>query len=288
MPGYQIRAITVTSYRCEDWTELPEGVKYLAWSNETCPTTGRAHKQAFAYGDKRGKTFKGWKKVFPGDHIEEMRGTFAQNEAYCSKSAELKELGERPMENGKRRSDERVLELLEAGERPTKIARNNPELFQTVGRYTKFVKELYNEIAMERMNKEGFKPKQVFMLYGVTGKGKTRDAFEQYGYGNVYRAVSNKGDWFDGYNGEPAVLFDECGPGNIMPITQFLTITDGYPLQVPVKGGFVPFRPEAIYFTTNVEWTTWWENPHQEHLQAAKRRITEVRVFKSDGTVEFQ
>ena len=288
MPGYQFRAVTITSYRETAWTELPPGVKYLAWSEETCPTTGRAHLQAFAYGEGRGKTFNGWKAVFPGDHLEEMQGTFAQNEAYCSKAGQLQELGERPMDNGKRRASEKVLLLLEEGERPTKIARANPKLLDTVARYHKFWDRLFLEISMERMNKEGFKPKQVFMLIGPTGTGKTRGVYEQYGFGNVYRAVSNKGDWFDGYNGQPAVIFDECGPGAIMPITQFLTITDGYPLSLPVKGGFVPFRPEAVYFTANVSYTNWWSDPLQEHLQAAKRRITEVRVFKADGTVTFE
>lgn len=288
MPGYQFRAVTITSYREDDWTTLPPGVKYLAWANETCPTTGRAHKQAFAYGAGRGKTFHGWKAAFPGDHIEELKGTFAQNEAYCSKEGQLHELGEKPMENGKRRSTEKVLELLEAGERPTKIARSNPNLLETVARYDKFWHKLWLEISMEKMNNEGFKPKQVFMLIGPTGTGKTREVYEQYGFGNVYRAVSNKGDWFDGYNGEPAVIFDECGPGNIMPITQFLTITDGYPLSLPVKGGFVPFRPEAVYFTANVNYIHWWSDPLQEHLLAAKRRVTETRLFKADGSVEYQ
>lgn len=172
MPAYQFAA-TITSYREDDWTTLPPGVKYLAWSNETCPTTGRAHKQAFAYGKK---TFAGWKAAFPGDHIEEMRGTFAENESYCSKAGALIKLGERPMENGKRRSSEKILALLESGERPTKIARSNPELLESVARYDKF----------------------------------------------------------------------------------------------------------------SASYIHWWSDPLQEHTAAAKRRVTEIRLFKVDGSVEYQ
>jgi hypothetical protein len=36
----------------------------------------------------------GWKKMFPVAHIEAMRGTFAENDKYCSKEGTLTHLGE--------------------------------------------------------------------------------------------------------------------------------------------------------------------------------------------------
>lgn len=34
-----------------------------------------------------------------------------------------------------------------------------------------------------------------------------------------------------------------------MPFRQLLRITEGYPVQVPVKGGFVTFRPQVVIFS---------------------------------------
>jgi hypothetical protein len=168
-----------------------------------------------------------------------------------------------------------------------KIARN-AELAKPVAQYTKFFQQLYAEVEWEKMCEKGFNPKQVFILEGATGKGKTRSVYDDHGFGNVYEAVSNKGLWFDGYTGESVVLFDECAIGDIMSVTQFLRLTDGRPLRLPVKGGFVNFNPDIIYFTTNVQWEQWWSDINQEHLAACRRRITEVRVFKESGAVEYR
>jgi len=248
------------------------------------------HCHIFAYAKNRGLTLAGWKKIFGKQcHVEKTRGTVEQACAYCSKEAPVQfEQGEKPMDNGHQKSRHEVVELMEEGERPMKIARTCAALTETIARYANFWDKMWLDIQEEKMNNEGYKQKQVFILVGKTDAGKTRSIYEQHGYAGVYRAVDNSGKWFDGYKGQPAVLFDECGPGAIMPVTQWLSICDGYPLSLPVKGGFVPFRPECIYFTSNIDYTVWWPDISQEHLAAVKRRITEVRVFKPDGTLEFQ
>lgn len=200
------------------------------------------------------------------------------------------ELGEKPMENGKRRSSEKVLELLETGERPTKIARNNPDLAETVARYSRFWKEVHQEVSMEKMVAEGYVKKQVFILQGKSDAGKTRSIYEDHGYDIWKSSTSNgrHGVWYDMYTGQSVALFDECSPSSIMSITDFLRITDGYPEVVPIKGSFAPWRPQIIYFTSNIPWREWWPCATPDQLAAAKRRITEVRVFKADGTIEYE
>lgn len=299
MPGTPaskaMRAVCVTLWadkpKCiYDVQALPEGLQYIyVGGEETCPDTGNKHKHVYAYGLKRGFRLGGWTRIFGTQcHVEQARGTHDEAINYCKKEAEGYEFGERPMENGVQKGRHVIVQLMEEGERPMKIARVHGNLTETVARYNNFWEKMWMEIQTEKMNKEGFKPKQVFILQGATGTGKTRQVYEQYGFENVYRAVCNSGKWFDGYNGQPAVVFDECSAGAIMPVTQWLTITDGYPLSVPVKGGFVPFRPESIYFTTNTDYRIWWSDICQEHLAAVKRRVTEIRVFKADGSVVFE
>jgi hypothetical protein len=78
-----------------DWEKLCDQLRYLAYAEETCPTTQKKHFQAFAYA-KAPMRFGGWKELFPTAHIEKMKGNFAQNEKYCSKEGKLIEFGERP------------------------------------------------------------------------------------------------------------------------------------------------------------------------------------------------
>jgi hypothetical protein len=68
----------------ETFENLPDNIQYLAFVQETCPTTNRIHYQTWAYASTAMKP-TGWKKIFPGDHIEQMYGTFEQNDKYCSK-----------------------------------------------------------------------------------------------------------------------------------------------------------------------------------------------------------
>ena len=49
----------------------------------------------FAYARQAIK-LGGWKKLFPGAHIEQMRSDFAANERYCSKEGQLIEHGQHP------------------------------------------------------------------------------------------------------------------------------------------------------------------------------------------------
>lgn len=62
--------------------ELPD-VRYVAFAKET-GESGTPHLQGFI-GFKVGKRFPAVKKIFPGAHIEQMRGSFDQNLLYVSK-----------------------------------------------------------------------------------------------------------------------------------------------------------------------------------------------------------
>lgn len=88
------RAAVLTHFGSE-FTSLPDKIQYLAYGHETCPSTGKPHLQMWAYASNSMR-FSQWKKIFPGDHIEPMNGSFAQNDAYCSKEGKLVEFGIRP------------------------------------------------------------------------------------------------------------------------------------------------------------------------------------------------
>jgi len=272
MPVQQFRAVTITSYRATDWIELPDGVQFLAWGNEICPRTQRPHKQAYAYGVKM--SHAAWRTRFPGDHIEKMQGSFADNETYCSKAATLLKLGTAPMPNGKSRAFVEVMERIEQGERPTKIARTSAETHgETVARYHRFFGQVHQEVLREKREAVGYRKPTVEVYIGPTGVHKTRRIYERHGFNNVYRPWNNGSKWFDGYRQQPAVLFDDVSASDIMSVTEFLRLTDGYPIDVPVKGGFETFDAIYIYFTSNLALESWWPHADEQHIEAVHRRI---------------
>lgn len=71
-------------------------------------------------------------------------------------------------------------------------------------------------------------------------------------------------------------MFDEFYGG--IKLSLILQLCDRYPMQVPVKGGFVPWCPNRIIFTSNCSPTQWWKDQEVPNIEAFGRRL--FRVFK--------
>jgi len=125
---------------------------------------------------------------------------------------------------------------------------------------------------------------KVILLYGETGIGKTRWVHEHWtnkpgGFWDL--PVITSGMWFDGYDGEAYVLFDDfAGAASKVSLTTLLRLLDRYPIQVPVKGSFVWWHPRRIAITTNVHPNQWykWTGRKSSYL-ALKRRFTKIYQF---------
>lgn len=116
---------------------------------------------------------------------------------------------------------------------------------------------------------------RVKLLWGRAGTGKSRSVYEE--EKDLWSWPG--GAWFDGYSGQQAVLFDDfCGE---LPLVFFLRVLDIYPIDVPVKGSFVPWRPRRIYITSNKPLSEWypWVGLDDPQLPALTRRIHETIHF---------
>lgn len=257
---------------------IPEnpGIKYAVWQMEV-GSTGTSHLQGYIELIKPQRM--SWIKKLLGAnvHCEKRRGTPEEARAYCMKE-DTRVAG--PFEIGKwekvgqgRRSD--LHEVCQAAMKGLRMDQAFYELGAGVLRYAK-------EFNMARMLKAAHEDRQeprVIVHYGASGTGKTYDAVNSTGRENVF--VKELGEWWDGYDLHKTVVIDEFK--GWIPRTTLLRALDKYPMNVPVKGGFVPFVPETIYITSNFHPSEWYDDKFGS-LTPLYRRITEVWRYEEDGS----
>lgn len=218
---------------------------------------GTSHFQGYA--EFNGARTLSWFKQLDGlerAHIEIRRGTGSQAANYCMKQDGRidgpYEWGEMK-EQGKRSDLEAIRRELDENKPMKRIAEDH---FSSWCRYHKsFV--LYK--LMHAQPRAW--PMELVFIIGPTGTGKSRRAHEIAG-DDVYHKPLGK--WWDNYNGEHTVVFDEFY-GHSYPFSQLLQLCDRYPLMVESKGGTVPFVSRRIIFTSNQDPKDWYngERTHQ-------------------------
>ncbi len=241
--------------------------KYICFGLEEAPTTGTKHIQGYIQlSDNQGFTFlhnyfnlKRDNKLFKF-HIQPAKGTLKENQTYTSKSKKWFEFGT-PKKSG--RSDLTKLKSL---------VEENPENIETIVKsectnlqQVKFVEKLQSYYLPKRDPK--IKP-EVFWLYGSTGIGKTRLAYDS------FESVCEVSDlkWpGDGYSQEECLLIDDYREED-MAFHTLLRITDRYPYKLAFKGGSIHLNSPYIIITSpkSIIGTFKFKG---EDLEQLKRRI---------------
>ena len=80
--------------------------------------------------------------------------------------------------------------------------------------------------------------------------------------------------WFDGYEGEETILFDDFDKDWGVPYRMLLQITDRYPMQSQQKGGWVHRMWTRVIITCNEGPKDWYP---ADNITQLERRITESR-----------
>lgn len=110
---------------------------------------------------------------------------------------------------------------------------------------------------------------EVWLYWGLTGSGKTHTALMNNGE-SVYSKMS--GDWWEGYEGEDVVIFDEF-TGKDCSLPELLQILGGWQKKVPIKHSYRHLRAKKIILTSNWFRDTWYPTAQKENLNALKRRL---------------
>lgn len=94
--------------------------------------------------------------------------------------------------------------------------------------------------------------------------------------------------WFDGYMGQEVAVFDDFRPWWCR-FDYLLRLLDRYPMQVPVKGGFVNWIPEIIIITTqkSIRDTFTGEYRTDEDIRQLERRVQRSVRFVSVAGMQY-
>lgn len=288
-PGRRVRAWCFTSFALDRGSRLDrsrtdglevfeQAVRYIVFQEEEGTGTHRRHYQGYVEFFRSVRLNDVKRIIDPGAHCEPRRGTQAEAVAYCQKEPRIAgpwAFGTPSLGPGTRTDIACFRDAICNGSNKAQLIEDYPSL---IARFPRFY---YTVKSVTRPKRTvDFK---VTLLFGDAGTGKTRhvwDKWEDKGFWSLPIVTSQL--WFDGYDGESCVLLDDfSGASSRVTLAVTLQILDRYPIQVPIKGGFVWWAPKRIAVTTNVHPNDWykWEGRTSSY-KALRRRFHEIYVFE--------
>lgn len=252
---------------CFTWNNYPADyeqvlrsipAKYIVFGEEK-GESGTPHIQG--YCELKAQTsFEVIKKKLPKAHIEPRKGSPQQAADYCKKDGKFKEVGE-ISQPGKRTDIARLRSDIQKGKNRLYLYNNHDAMW----RYRSAAREY--KFLLDSSNK-AFAPVEVIVIWGTAGVGKSKRARE---IDPELFQVTEDGKWWDGYEGQETILFDDFYGG--IKYSRMLKLIDGYPFQLQVKGGFTWKKWKRVIITSNNPPETWYQ---YGMTPALKRRIARI------------
>jgi hypothetical protein len=132
-----------------------------------------------------------------------------------------------------------------------------------------------------KQHDDGIMP-ELFIITGQGGISKTQTIWDNHPKPEIFdmNIPDFRGGpiWWDGYDGQDVVIFDEF-EGQI-PMPNMKRFMDRYPCRAPVKGGFVTIVATKFYITSNKNTIQeWWPNATELEQESFRRRITKWTIM---------
>lgn len=217
--------------------------------------SGTDHLQGY-FVLRRGQKLEWIKNKFPyRAHYESAKGSAEDNQRYCSKQDNAPvEFGEIPKRRPGTRSDiDEVKEVLN----------NGGGMHQVIEVSRSYQSAKFAELFLKYAEVKCHWVKNVIWIWGPTGTGKTREAFNR--FPDAWCSAGNL-QWWDGYDGHENVIIDDFR-GDYCKFHELLRILDRYPYRVQTKGGSREFLAKNIVITSP---------KHPEFVYATSEDITQL------------
>lgn len=243
-----------------------QGAQYSVQGLEKAPTTNTTHIQGYVYWPER-RTFAWMKSYMPNAHIEAAKGTPHQNDIYCKKDGNYRCTGALPAGQGARTDLHMLASMIKSGSSLSDVVDMYPTQFI---RYSRGISALYEMYESPQMRLDV----HVVAIYGPTGRGKTRWAYDRFGVKNVYclDQTANGTIYFEKYKGQPVLLIDDFK--DWIPFRMFLKMLDVYPYVVMIKGRSAYAQWHTVVITSEYSVDQWYDSLPSKIAQI-KRRIHE-------------
>lgn len=210
--------------------------------------------------------FSKLKKLDKSIHWEQRKGSQAEAIAYCTKPETR---AEEPFESGcksaqgSRTDIKSAMQMVSDGCSELEIADTAPMVWAKYYKALERYRRLKQPVRDWEMHVE--------LYWGVSGSGKSRKAHEE----NPGAYWKPYGEWWDGYDGQDVVIIDDFY--GWLKYSFVLNLLDRYPLLVPNKGGFTPFKARKIILTSNKRYDEWY--PSITDKTPLGRRINKITHF---------
>lgn len=239
---------TINNYTDSDISKLDtmcNDVRYLTYGREVGKEKGTPHLQGYLeFPTGKSHRFKWVKDRLPRAYIAIRKGSRTQARDYCFKECDQPfEYGEWvPDRQGMRNDLVAMKRKLDEGMDMFDVA---GEHFGSYLRYHRGM-EKYQQMAKKRKRKicQDFK---AIWIYGPSRSGKTSYVYEKYGM-EFYEKPNNK--WWDAYENEEIVLWDDYERSSDYTYGDLLKWTDRYPKTGESKGGHKHLYYHTIIFTS--------------------------------------
>ncbi len=253
---------------------LDEGIKWILYQLERCPTTARLHLQGvvvFTSPVRRGGAQARLRR--PTAHVQRMRGSIDENIVYCSKlDTRVQppvEYGDRPIGAGSRTDMVDFVDLVRESDTLHDLAVASP------------VQYLRHWRGAAALRAALFPPTErptvsVYVLYGSTGTGKSRAVYRCFPDAYWWTEPTNGSAYAFRYDAQRVVCLDEFD--GWLSFSFLLRLLDRYPLWVNTQGDSAPWCATTIIITFMYPVEHWYDRT-KYNLAALRRRITCVYNF---------
>jgi len=259
--GYCFTLNNWTEEEYEKLVALP--CKYLILGKEI-GENGTPHIQGYIHFE-RNVRFNTVKKYIPRAHIEQAKGTPAQNSDYCKKDGNFEERGKLP-QTAKQASKEAYAEILKRAEDGDIqwIKDHYPRMWIQLSHRIESLQQPKNTILDGELRHEWW--------VGPTGSGKSRLLWEL--YPTHFQKDANK--WWCGYRHQNVVAIEEWSPKNECTGSFLKIWADRYPFTGQIKGGSLQrIRPVKLIILSNYEIDDCF--PDRRDAEPLHRRFTVLR-----------
>ncbi len=266
-----------TDFTCTDlgpvFASIDLNFRYICYGLETCPKTDRLHHQGWCQFKAPVSLSVAKRRLgLPSSHLECMRGSCDECEAYVIKDGTVSRWGDF-LSMGQRVDIHEVRLVIQSGATQQAIADSN---FPLWCRFRQSF-QTYRFLHLQNIGQQNYRNVRVAVLAGRTRCGKTRLATK---YG-TFIIGGYQLKWWDGYDGEECLIIDDFADD--VDIQHMLRILDGNYLRLNVKGSFSVAAWSRVIITTNLQ--TLYAQAPAEHLAAFKARVSVVIECFGDNDV---